>query len=971
MTERPTIFIGGASSEFRTFRQAVRDVLLAKDIFPIIQDSFPPHYREVRQMLTEHISRSDAVICLVGFAFGEEPRNRPETEPRRSYAQLEYQIARELNKPLYVFLSDETTRPGDQYPAEDPERQDIQQKHLKSITSSDELWHVFKAKDHLLTFVAEIPIIAQAGFRISSGRLSHGAGKLVGREHELENLDKAWDDPQTHIVTIVAWGGVGKTALVVEWMARMARDDWRGADRVFDGSFYSQGTSETSAASADQFVARALEFFGDPDMAQSAASPWDKGERLAQLVAKRKTLLVLDGVEPLQYPPGPVGGKLKDPALEALLKGLAQHNNGLCLVTTREPLTDLDGWIGKTLVYLGELEHRDDKHSRLSRLSVEAGAQLLFDAGVRRAGSGRIEANDQELKDAARDVDGHALTLLLLGRYLAKAHNGDVRKRKHVKFHKADARGQGGHAFRVMAAYEKWLGEAGEEGQRQLAVLHLLGLFDRPANAGCLVALRREPAIEGLTESLIGLDHEDWNYTLSNLREYGFITIHEDELTLDAHPLVREYFGKQLRDTNSDAWREAHRRLYEYLTDSAEYQPDTLAGLQPLYQAIAHGCKAGMYEEAREVIYKERILRGARNPDGFYNTRKLGAYGSDLAAVACFFDRPWTVLSPQLSEDIQAWLLSVAAFDLRALGRLTEALEPMRIGMNMGVRQGDWSNAGIRAGNLSEMELTLGQVEEAVLDAERGVRYADRSNDILQKMKQRAKYADALFTIGRQAKAIELFHEAEAMEPWIKPKYPVLFGWVGFHYCDLLLAPAERIAWQYILQLKTQDSVLKMATDFCKAVEEKATQTLKKSEEYPHTTLLDIALDHLALGRALLYEAILSKSESRNAKSEIEEAVDGLRHATRLDFLPCGLLSRAMLRFVEGDEDGCRADLEEAWQISERGTMRLFMADIGLHRARLFCDKAALPEAERFINECGYHRRDNELADAQEAARNW
>ena len=183
-----------------------------------------------------------------------------------------------------------------------------------------------------------------AMFRIAPTRLRHGAEKLVGREKELARLDAAWHDPKTHVVTIVAWGGVGKTALVVDWMARMATKDWRGAERVFDWSFYSQGTSETTKASADQFIAKALEFFGDTDMAQSAASPWDKGELLAHLIAEHKTLLVLDGVEPLQYPPGPVGGKLKDPALETLLNGLAQHNQGLCVVTTREPLTDLAPW---------------------------------------------------------------------------------------------------------------------------------------------------------------------------------------------------------------------------------------------------------------------------------------------------------------------------------------------------------------------------------------------------------------------------------------------------------------------------------------------------------------------------------------------------------------------------------------------------------------------------------------------------
>lgn len=969
MTERPTIFVSGVSSEFRTFRKAVRDVLLAKNIFPIVQDSFPPDYRQVRQMLTEHISGSDAVICLVGFGYGAEPRNRPETEPRCSYTQLEYHIARELNKPVYIFLSDETIRPCDESPAEDDERQAIQQAHRAIVTGGDELWHVFTAKDQLLTLVAEIPIVAQAGFKISSGRLHHGAEKLVGREEELSNLDKAWDDSKTHVVTIVAWGGVGKTALVVDWMAQMARDGWRETERVFDWSFYSQGTSETTQASADAFVAKALEFFGDPEMAQSAASPWDKGERLAHLVAEHKTLLVLDGVEPLQHPPGPVGGKLKDPALEALLKGLAQQNAGLCLITTREPLTDLDGWMDKTLVYLGEPEQPDDKHPRLSRLSTEAGAQLLFEAGVKKAGKAEIKADDQELKDAAGEVDGHALTLNLLGRYLSRAHRGDIRRRDRVKFDKADAKVQGGHAFKVMKAYEIWLGKGGEDDMRQLTVLKLLGLFDRPADVGCITALRKEPPIEKLTEPLVDLDDEDWNYTISNLRECGFITTHSDESSLDAHPLNREYFGKQLRENSPDAWRQAHRRLYEHLTQNTEHRPNTLAGLQSLYQAVAHGCKAGIKQDACDKVYGDRILRSTDDADGFYSIRQLGAFGSDLAAVACFFDKPWKVVSHQLSEFSQAWLLAVAAFDLRALGRLEEALEPVRAGLDMRVNQESWSNAARTASNLSQMELAMGQVDKAVQEAERSVDYGDRSSNAFWRMGVRTSLGDILFQAGRKDEAAEQFHQAEAMQAERQPQYPLLYSVQGFRYCDLLLAPAERASWQCILKLKNPGLEPKTAAAACRAANQRATQTLEWTLLYP--SLLDIALNHLSLGRAVLYKAILNDSEFVEAASRLNEAVDCLRRASAQEFIVRGLLSRALLRFVENDTEGCRADLNEAWQIAERGSMRLFMPDVLLHRGRLFRDKAALGEAAKLIDECGYHRRDEELADAHEAAKNW
>ena len=94
---------------------------------------------------------------------------------------------------------------------------------------------------------------------------------------------------------------------------------------IFDWSFYSQGTREqagaSSQASSDSFIAAALEFFGAAELAGSPAPAWDKGAKLAELVAARRTLLILDGLEPLEYPPGPLAGQLKDPAVKALLRG--------------------------------------------------------------------------------------------------------------------------------------------------------------------------------------------------------------------------------------------------------------------------------------------------------------------------------------------------------------------------------------------------------------------------------------------------------------------------------------------------------------------------------------------------------------------------------------------------------------------------------------------------------------------------
>jgi hypothetical protein len=60
------------------------------------------------------------------------------------------------------------------------------------------------------------------------------------------------------------------------------------------------------------------------------------------------------------------------------------------------------------------------------------------------------------------------------------------------------------------------------------------------------------------------------------------------------------------------------------------------------------------------------------------------------------------------------------------------------------------------------------------------------------------------------------------------------------------------------------------------------------------------------------------------------------------------------------------ADLDTAERIASRGDMRLHLADVHLHRARLFHDPAELAKARQLITDCGYGRRSDELADAEQ-----
>lgn len=845
--------------------------------------------------------------------------------------------------------------------------------------------HIAEAKAKIADFESahKVAPTSSQRFKADISRIDkYAPAELIGRDDELKILSDAWqqavngEPKRPHILTFVALGGEGKTSLVAKWAAELAHQGWPGCDAAFAWSFYSQGTSEKTQASSDSFLKEALLFFGDVEMANSAASSFDKGRRLAQLVGERRALLILDGVEPLQYAPtSPTGSELKDQGVGALLKALASTNDGLCIITTRYSIPDLRNFWQTTAPEI-----------KLKSLSAEAGVALL-----RRLGVKGIQAEFEQL---VRDVKGHALTLNLLGSFLRDAHAGDIRKRDLVKLSEA-AEEQGGHAFHVMDAYVKSFKEEGVKGMRALSVLRLLGLFDRPATADCLNALWSGDEIGGLTGSLLGISEAQRNITLKRLEDAGLITVNRDEssqlISLDAHPLIREYFAVRVREELPGGWRAAHRRLYEHLRDTTnEGDQPTLEDLQPLYQAVAHGCQAGLQQEALYKVYWNRIQRGQEA----YSTKKLGTLGSDLGAIARFFEQPWTRLSISLGDSEQAWMLNEAAFTLRALGRLTESLEPMGGGVNGAVRMSDWKNAARYASNLSELKLNLGEVAGAADDAERSVTYADRSGAVFEPIVNRTTHADALNHAGHRAEALESFREAEQMQAERQPGFPLMFSLAGFRYCDLLLSAPERVAWQTILHLATPKSELETAAASCRAVSHRVAQTLKWSTELWNHGLLTIALDHLTLGRAALCKAILESSTSdfRISTSHLEQAVDGLRRAGTTHHIPRGLLTRAWLRSLTGALIGlasAQEDLDEAWEIAERGPMKLFITDIHLYRARLFHavkpypwnkfddgregrgPKDDLDAAEKLINDCGYHRRDEELADAREAAKNW
>src|SRR5688572_4870777 len=232
MKPRPTIFLSGVSQEFGSFRDAVEIEIQKKGCFVENQSSFATDYRTVEAMLRQKLSEADAVIHIVGFRYGAEPHGRPDDARRRSYSQLEFDVARELDKPVYVFTSaDSSVRdpPKPDEKSEDAVMVALQLAHRQATQNTNDLYYSFKNQEELCRLAAAIQPIASVDFRADISRVDRYApAELIGRDDELALLNDAWlkvrraETRRPHVLTFVALGGEGKTSLVAKWGRRFS-----------------------------------------------------------------------------------------------------------------------------------------------------------------------------------------------------------------------------------------------------------------------------------------------------------------------------------------------------------------------------------------------------------------------------------------------------------------------------------------------------------------------------------------------------------------------------------------------------------------------------------------------------------------------------------------------------------------------------------------------------------------------------
>ncbi|MBU0566658.1 hypothetical protein KKC52_01230, partial [bacterium] len=235
---------------------------------------------------------------------------------------------------------------------------------------------------------------------------------FVGRTEMLATITEWYKNPEVRIGALIGWGGVGKSALIRKWHDLLAGNNIQ-PDGIFWWGFYGE-----KHANLELFLNALLKYVSRGEIdPETIKSTWEKTERIKEYLHQGTCLIILDGLEQMQK--GESGnelGRMEHPEFVELLHYLADASAlGLCLITTRYPLKDLDEWAESSYQTLSLVD-----------LSIPDSLAML----KRR----EVKGNDEDMEDVVKRYKGHALSLTSLAGFLNRYYDGDIKKAPEIEF---------------------------------------------------------------------------------------------------------------------------------------------------------------------------------------------------------------------------------------------------------------------------------------------------------------------------------------------------------------------------------------------------------------------------------------------------------------------------------------------------------------------------------------------------------
>lgn len=330
MTQEPVTrqaMISSTARDLPEHRDKAMDACLRQGMFPKMMEHLPASYTQALDVSRAMVKESEVYIGIFAHRYGFVPN---ENNPNQvSITELEYDCAVELGIPRFIFVIDKTHSLTD-FTIDDIDTgaSAVKLEKFKTRLEAENVVNHFTSPENLRAdiinslshylrekakaaaesnpdgikpsfapfhYVSPIPTPPETYVAHPYTLLqTHG---LVGRQEEL-NLLTDWvtkpnsDVYRAHVLSVVAIGGMGKSALTWKWFNEIAPAEMKPLAGRMWWSFYE------SDASFENFIIRALAYVSRRPIEEVLQlAPPDRENQLFSVLDKEPYLLVLDGLE--------------------------------------------------------------------------------------------------------------------------------------------------------------------------------------------------------------------------------------------------------------------------------------------------------------------------------------------------------------------------------------------------------------------------------------------------------------------------------------------------------------------------------------------------------------------------------------------------------------------------------------------------------------------------------------------------
>jgi tetratricopeptide (TPR) repeat protein len=899
--------ISSTARDLPKHRQKVMDACMRLSMFyPDMMEHLTATDANAFEVSLRIVDRADIYVGIFGFRYGYVPGGQD-----ISVTEAEYNRAVERGIPRLIFLMSDNhdIKPSDFEGGDGAAKLTALKERLKRervvgfFDNPDDLKAQviqslvpYRERD-VTTFhyIADIPQAPEVYIAHPYTLLQ--THNLIGRQKELTLLtdwitgkelkldgQKAPAD-SVRIMSVVAIGGMGKSALTWKWFNDVAPQEMKNLAGRMWWSFYE------SDATFENFVIRALAYVSRQTIDEVMQIPAPKREtQLLAALDHQPVLLVLDGLERIliayarmdaaRLDDSEVGKekslrKTADPRVGSFLKKLAQVKASRVLVSSRLYPTEVETVGGDAIPGTFKID--------IEGLTDEDAIDLWRAFEVR--------GSRDELLPIFNTFAKHPLLIQALAgevkRYRKAPGDFEAWRKANPRFDPSKFSGTKEAMAHVLEFALRGLGE------KPRRVLHTISAFRMPATYDTLTALlvgRAKARYELSTNKLITeegklyAEEKELDAALTELEDRGLIGWDKRANRYDLHPIVRNVVWSNLRHGMRQQLHTTLCQHFETLPVVPQAQIESLNDLTPAIEFYNALMGVGRHDDALE-FFRARF--------GQALLYRINASRQVIELLEMLFPKG-AVAKGVIADPLRNWF----ALDVLAKGYGLVGLPGKAADLRELVVQGLEANPNnliIALGNYSNSLAQIGKLRDSETAINRALAMARANQDVLQE-------AITLTSLGIVTTSRKL---------GLNARLPLQRAIRIFRSQNT--AGFESVASSFLSQSSSWHEDFALA----RSLAERAWQL---------SSVQRIERDFIRAAR-VQGEAALGLGNLANADERLHHAFTRARNVNLVEEELPALTALAALRRRQADARAARDYLDDVWEYAERGPYPLFHAD--------------------------------------------